>query len=109
MKKKIFLFILFAAFLATFLRIYLVNNFIISIIGSFFFGFVIGRRFDKYINQILLTGFCSCFTSFTGFIYYLYQLINEGNYVKIFMYLNIIFILNLFMMYLGWILSRKIT
>ena len=109
MKKKIFLFILFAAFLATFLRIYLVNNLIISIIGSFFFGFVIGRRFDKSINQILPTGFCSCFTSFSGFIYYVYQLINDGNYVKIFIYLNVIFILNLFMMYLGWILSRKIT
>ena len=109
MNKKFFLFILFAAFLGTFLRIYLVNNFIISIIGSFFFGFVIGRRFDKSISQILLTGFCSCFTSFSGFIYYLYQLINDGNYVKIFLYLNIIFILNLFMMHLGLILSRKIS
>ena len=109
MKKKSFIYILLASYLATLLRLFIDNNFIISIIGSFFFGFVIGRRFDKSISQILLTGFCSCFTSFSGFIYYLYQLINEGNYVKIFVYLNIIFILNLFMMYLGWILSRKIT
>ena len=109
MNKENFLFVLFAAFLATFLRTYLVNNFIISIIGSFFFGFVTGRRFGKSVNQILLTGFCSSFTSFSGFIYYFYQMINNGNYFKIFLYLNIIFILNLFMMYLGWILSRKIT
>ena len=109
MQIKIFLFILVACYLVTLFRLLIDNNFIISIIGSFFFGFVIGRRFDKSINKILLTGFCSCFTSFSGFIYYLYQLIKDGNYVKIFMYLNIIFILNLFMMYLGWILSRKIT
>ena len=109
MNKKNYLFIFLAAFLATFLRIYLVNNFIISIVGSFFFGFVIERKLGISCNQILLTGFCSCFTSFSGFIYFFYQLINDGNYVKVFLYLNLFFILNLCMMFLGTILSRKIT
>ena len=107
--KKIFLFLLIAAFFGTLLRIYIINNFLISIIGSFFFGFVVAGKFSKSINQILLTGFCSCFTSFSGFINFIYQLISEGQFLKILLYLNAILVMNLFMMNLGSILSRKIN
>ncbi len=104
-----FIFVLIAAFFGTFLRFCINNNFLISIIGSFFFGFIIAKRFTKPINRILLSGFCSCFTSFSGFMYFLYELVNLQDYVKIFLYLNIMIVLNLFMMYCGFIISRKIT
>ena len=109
MKKRNYFFILIASLSATLLRLHIVNNLIISILGSFVFGFVIGRRYCKSINSILITGFCSCLTSFSGFIYDVYQLLKMDYYLEIFLYLNIILILNLLMMNFGFILSRKMN
>ena len=108
MNIKNFVFIIIACLLATFLRSYIDNNLLISIIGSFVFGFVIERRISKNMKTILLSGFCSCFTSFSGFIFFFYTLINEGAFIKVFIYLNIFLILNLFMMFFGFMISRKI-
>jgi len=105
---KNFLFILFASYFASFLRFYVDNNFIISISGSFLFGFIIARRLGKSLNLILLSGFCSCFTSFSGFILFLYRFISEEDVLKFILYLNIICISNLLMMYFGFMISRKI-
>ena len=100
---------LIVAYLATFLRFYLDNNFLVSIIGSFLYGFVISRNISTSRREILLSGFCSCFTSFSGFVHFLYQLIIQGYYIKLFFYLNLIVILNLVIMYVGFLLSRKMT
>ncbi len=105
---KKFLFLLIASYCATFLRFYVDNNFIVSIWGSFLFGFIIARRLGKTLNHILLTGFCSCLTSFSGFIFFLYRFISQENVLKIVFYLNIIIISNLLMMYFGFMMSRKI-
>ncbi len=109
MNKKYLLSLLLTAYFATFLRFYLNNNFVISIIGSFLYGFVISRTISKSKREILLTGFCSCFTSFSGFIHFLYQFIIQGYYLKLFLYFNVIVILNLIIMYIGFQLSRKLT
>ena len=109
MTKKHFLILLFVAYFGTFLRFYLNNNFIVSIIGSFLYGFVVPRKISKSKREILLSGFCSCFTSFSGFVHFLYQLIIQNYYLKVFFYLNVIVILNLIIMYIGFLLSRKIT
>jgi len=63
-----FIYILLAAYLATFLRLTINNNFFISIIGSFCVGFFVSRRLSYSTEKILLSGFFSCFTSFSGFI-----------------------------------------
>ena len=109
MNKKNIILIFLIGYFATFLRFYIDNNFLVSIIGSFLYGFIIARKISVFKNEILLTGFCSCFTSFSGFIYFLYQLINQSNYIKFFIYLNLIVILNLIIMYIGFLISRKIT
>jgi len=70
-----FIYILIAAYSATFLRLTINNNFFISIIGSFLVGFFINRRLSYSTEKILLSGFCSCFTSFSGFIYFLYTVL----------------------------------
>ena len=106
---KNFLLLLIFSYFGTFLRLYVDNNFIISICGSFLFGFIIARRLGKSLNYILLGGFCSCFTSFSGFIIVLHRFINQEDVLKIVLYLNIIFISNLLMMYFGFMISRKIT
>ena len=109
MNKKFFIIILLIAYSATFLRFYLNNNLIVSIIGSFLYGFVISRKISKSKKEILLIGFCSCFTSFSGFVNFLYQFAIQGYYLKLFFYLNLIVILNVLVMYFGFLLSRKMT
>ena len=109
MNKKYFIILLLIAYFATFLRFYLNNIFIVSIIGSFLYGIIIPRTISKSKREILLSGFCSCFTSFSGFVHFLYQFIVQGFYIKLFLYLNVIVILNLIIMYIGFQLSRKIT
>jgi len=104
-----FFYILLAAYLATFFRLTLNNDFFISIIGSFLVGFFISKRLSYSIEKILLTGFFSCFTSFSGFIYFLYKIINQGDWIKFIIFFNLIIILNLFTMFMGFWVSRKIA
>ena len=109
MNKKFFIKILFVAYLATFLRFYLNNILIVSFLGSFLYGFVIPRKITKSKKEILLSGFCACFTSFSGFVNFSYQIIIQGYYIKLLIYFNLIVILNLIIMYMGFLLSRKMT
>ena len=108
MNKKLFILILFG-YLATFLRFYLNNNLVVSVVGSFLYGFVLSRIISQSKKEILLTGFCSCFTSFSGFVYSFYELIIQGYYIKLFFYLNLVVFFNLIIMYIGFLISRKMT
>ena len=109
MNKKYIVFLFLLAYFSTFLRFYLNNIFFVSLIGSFIYGFAISRTISKSKREILLSVFCSCFTSFSGFIHFLYQLFVQGYYIKLFFYLNLIVILNIVIMYIGCLLSRKMT
>ena len=109
MKIKSLIYILLACYAATFLRLLIDNNFIVSVLGSFFVGIIISKRLIHSTEEILLSGFFSCFTSFSGFIYFLYKLLNQGNWIKFLLFFNLIIIVNLFTMYLGFSISRKKT
>ena len=109
MKINNFICILLAAYLASFLRLTINNNFLISIIASFLVGFFISRKLSYSTEKILLTGFFSCFTSFSGFIYFMYKIFNQGEWIKFIIFFNLIIIVNLFTMFIGFLISRKIT
>jgi len=109
MKIKNFIYIGLACYAATFLRVLINNNLIVSIIGSLLFGFVIAKKVSYLKEKIILGGFFSCFTSFSGFIYFLYKILNQGDWIKFIVFFNFITILNIFTMYLGFWISRKIT
>ena len=109
MKIKSFSYIILACYIATFLRFFIDNNFIISILGSFFVGFIISKRLSYSSEKILLSGFFSCFTSFSGFIYFLYKIFNQGEFMKFIILFNLIIILNLLTMNFGYWVSRKFT
>ena len=109
MKIKNYIYLLLAAYLATFLRLIINNNFFTSLIGSFLVGFLIKKRLSYSTEKILLNGFFACFTSFSGFIYFLYKILNEGEWIKFIIFFNFIIILNLFTMCLGFWIGRKIT
>ena len=106
-RNLIYLFI--ACYLGTFLRLLIDNNFVISILGSFFVGFFISKRLSKSNELILLSGFFSCFTSFSGFIYFLYDIFNQGDWIKFIIFLNLIIIVNLLTMIFGFWIGRKIN
>ena len=106
-RNLIYLFL--ACYLGTFLRLFIDNNFVISILGSFFVGFFISKKLSQTNELILLSGFFSCFTSFSGFIYFLYDIFNQEDWIKFIIFLNLIIILNIFTMYFGFLISRKIT
>ncbi|WP_288225152.1 CrcB family protein [uncultured Prochlorococcus sp.] len=109
MKIKSFFYILLAGYLATFLRLTINNNFFTSIIGSFLVGFLISKKLSYSVEKILLTGFFSCFTSFSGFIYFMYKIFNQGEWIKFIIFFNLLIILNLFTMFIGFLISRKMT
>ena len=109
MKIKNYIYIFLACYAATFLRILINNNFIVSIIGSLFFGFVISKKVSYLKEKIILGGFFACFTSFSGFIYFLYTILNQGEWIKFIIFFNLIIIVNLFTMIFGFWISRKIT
>ena len=109
MKINNLIYILLASYIATFSRLIINNNFFISIIGSFLMGFFINKRLSYSIKNILFSGFLSCFTSFSGFIYFLYKIFNQGDWLKFIIFLNLIIIVNLFAMFVGFWISRKIT
>ena len=109
MKKNNFIYFVLAAYLATFLRLTLNNDFFISIIGSFLVGVFVSKRLSYSNEKILLSGFFSCFTSFSGFIYFLYKILNQGDWIRFIIFFNLIIILNLFTMLFGFWISRKIT
>ena len=109
MKIKIFIYTLISGYLGTFFRLLIDNNFLISILGSFFVGFLISKRLSYSSERILLSGFFSCFTSFSGFLYFLYEIFNQGDWIKFIILFNLIILVNLFIMYFGFWISRKIN
>ena len=109
MKLKNYIFLLLACYAGTLLRVLINNNFIISIIGSLFVGIVIAKRLSFSKKKIILSGFFSCFTSFSGFIYFLFKILDQGNFMSFIIWLNLFIILNLFIMCFGFWISRKIT
>ena len=109
MKIKNFAYIVLACYAATTLRILINNNFIVSIIGSLFVGFFIGKGLSHLKEEIMLSGFFSCFTSFSGFIYFLYKILEQEEFIMFIFWFNFIIIVNIFTMYFGFWIGRKIT
>jgi len=109
MRIKSYFYILLACYAATFLRVLINNNVIVSIIGSLFFGFVVAKRLSYSDEEIIFSGFFSCFTSFSGFVHYLYKIFNQLDWIRLLIFCNLLIILNIFTMYLGFWISRKIN
>ena len=109
MKIKSYIYILLVCYAATFLRLFLNNNFVVSIIGSLLFGFVIAKRLSYSQEEIIICGFFSCLTSFSGFIHFLYKIFVQEDLIRLIFWSNFIVILNIVIMYFGFWISRKFT
>ena len=101
------------------LRIFIQNNFkksigfdnqntsIVNFLSSFLLGILVALNFIN--NEILVlfySGFLGCFSTFSSFIYQLFELFQKRKYLKLFFhYIEVIFFSFLFF-YLGYFLIQ---
>ena len=106
MKTNNFFYLLLAAYVATFLRLTINSNFFISIIGSFLVGFFTSRRLSYATEKILLSGFLGCFSTFSSFIYQLFDLFKKKKFLRLFFHYIEVIIFSFLFFYLGYFLIR---
>ena len=93
MKQSDFLMISIGAIPAAIFRWQIDDIFIVNITGCFLLGFINSLPIPNKYKLIFGFGFCGSLTTFSGWSFQLYELMNEGFY-KLFL-LNIILILML--------------
>ena len=107
-KKNNFFIISIGAIPAAILRWQIDQIFIVNTIGCFLLGFMHSLQVNRRYKLILSVGFCGSLTTFSGWSFQLFKLINKGFY-KLFL-LNSIFIVifGIFAFCLGDFVAKKI-
>ena len=81
---------------------------VVNIIGCFCLGFVNSLPISRRYKLIFAFGFCGSLTSYSGWSYQLYKLINEGLY-KLFVLNSIVLVLlSILAVGLGHLFAKKI-
>ena len=106
--KNNFIIISIGAVPAAILRWQIDQIFIVNIIGCFLLGFINSLRISKRYKLILGFGFCGSFTTFSGWSFQLFQLINQGFYKLFFLNSISTVMLGIFAVCLGHLLAKKI-
>ena len=84
------------------------NVFIVNIIGCFLLGIINGLPINWKYKLIFGFGFCGSLTTFSGWSFQLYQLINLGLYRLFFLNSLLMIIIGFFAVYLGDLFAKKI-
>ena len=108
-KIRKYILIFLVAYIAVILRFHINNNFLVTYFASFIYGFSLAKSINKHIQDILFIGFCSSITTFSGFASFFYNLFGLGKYLESFLLINYLIILNLLIMYLGFLFGKKIN
>ena len=102
-RKNTFILISMGAVPGALIRWQIDEMFIVNLIGCFLLGFINSLDISKSYKLILGVGFCGSITTFSGFSFYLYKLLNQGLY-KLFLFNSIsIVLIGVFAIYLGYI------
>ena len=101
------------------LRIFIQNNFkksigfdiqntsIVNFLSSFLLGILVALNFSN--NEILVliySGFLGCFSTFSSFIYQLFDLFKKRKFLRLFLHYNIVIVFSFMFFYLGYILVQ---
>ncbi len=101
------------------LRIFIQNNFkktigfdiqntsIVNFIASFALGVLVALNFTN--NEILVLfygGFLGCFSTFSSFIYQLFNLFRKGKFLRLFFHYIEVIIISFLLFYLGYFLIQ---
>ena len=84
------------------------NIFFVNILGCFIFGFINNLHVSKKIKLFFCFSFCGSITTFSGWILYLYHILNKGLYFIFFAQLSLFIGIGYFAMYLGYSISDNI-
>ena len=97
------------------LRIFIQNNFkksigfdiqntsIVNFLSSFLLGILIALNFiNNKILVLFYSGFLGCFSTFSSFIYQLFNLYKKRKFLRLFFHYNVVIILSFLFFYLGY-------
>ena len=95
-----------------FITIFPFGTFLINIIGSLLIGLIFGfaERYQWMTQEwrlFLAIGFCGSFTTFSTFAFDNLQMIRDGNYYQLFLYISLSLVLGVAIAWLGFILARS--
>jgi len=108
-KRKTFFFVSFGAILGALFRWQIDEIFLVNLIGCFLFGFFNSLAIAKRYKLILVVGLCGSMTTFSGWSFHLYKLLNQGLY-KLFLFHSIsIVIMGFIAIGLGNIVAKKLN
>ena len=82
--------------------------FIVNIIGCFLLGFINSFTLSRKFKLIFSFAFCGSLTTFSGWSYQLFKLLNEGFYQLFFWNSVLSVIFGIFSVGLGHLLAKKI-
>ena len=95
---------------AALLRYFFDNIFLVSLIASLIYGFCLSLKIkNSFLENLIFFYFLSSFTTFSGFIPYFAELVNDGKYLTFFVHVNLIIILNIFFIYCGFLFGKNKT
>lgn len=88
-------------------------TFSINILGSFIIGFLIAYLLPKFgehtlLKYLLTTGFCGGFTTFSTFSVENFQLLQEGKFFTLFLYVSSSIIIGILFVFCGLLIGRSI-
>ncbi len=82
--------------------------FIVNIVGCFLIGFINSLDISKKYKLIFGFGFCGSLTTFSGWSFQLFKLINQGFYKLFLLNSILVVIVGIFAVGLGHLLAKKI-
>ena len=104
---KNFFFISIGAFPAAILRWQIDEVLIVNIIGCFLLGFINSLNISKRYKLIFGFGFCGSLTTFSGWSFQLFKLINQGFYKLFFLNSILAVLIGLLVLSLGHLVGKK--
>ena len=83
------------------------NTSIINFLSSFFLGILVALNFiNNEILILLYGGFLGCFSTFSSFIYQLFDLLKKGKFLRLFFHYIAVIIFSFLFFYLGYFLIK---
>ena len=107
--KNIFFMISIAAIPAAIFRWYVDEIFIVNIVGCFLLGLINALLISRKYKLMFGFGFCGSLTSFTGWSFKLFELINQGLYKRFFLNSISLVLIGFFAVGLGHLLAKKLN
>ena len=83
------------------------NTSIVNFLSSFFLGILVALNFlNNEVLVLFYSGFLGCFSTFSSFIYQLFNLLKKGKFLRLFFHYIEVIIFSFLFFYLGYFLIK---